>query len=230
SRATEKDLRGFLGGFGFQCDMALAPVGPFSGGEKARLALALLIFQKPNLLLLDEPTNHLDLDMRYALAHALQDYEGALVLVSHDRYLLRSVADEFWLVSGGAVESFDGDLDDYRRKLADSRRAAVSPSDPQNSALSRKDQRRQQAEKRSQLGPLRKALSQAEARLDTLSRSRQTLEEQLADPVLYESGEKDRLMALVAKKADVDRDVAAAELAWLEASEALEMAEREMAA
>ena len=230
-RATEKELRGFLGGFGFQGDMALAAAGPFSGGEKARLALALLIFQKPNLLLLDEPTNHLDLDMRHALGLALQDYEGALVLVSHDRYLLRSVTDDFWLVSAGGLQTFDGDLDDYRRQLAELRRTtSLATVGIDHGGLSRKDQRRQQAEKRTQLGPLRKALSQAESRLESLSRSKQDLETQLADPILYEAGEKDRLKSLLAQKVEIDRELDLAEQGWMEASEALEAAEREIAA
>src|SRR5690606_1540136 len=115
ARATEQELRGFLGGFGFSGDRVFEPVGPFSGGAKARLVLALVSYQRPNLLLLDEPTNHLDLEMRQALAVALQDYEAAVVLVSHDRHLLRAVADELVLVDQGRATPFDGDLDDYAR-------------------------------------------------------------------------------------------------------------------
>jgi ATP-binding cassette, subfamily F, member 3 len=117
-QATEQTLRSYLGGFGFAGDRALEPVAPLSGGEKARLVLALIIRQRPNLLLLDEPTNHLDLDMRQALAEALQEFDGALVLVSHDRHLLRVTSDDLWLVDGGAVRPFDGDLDDYPAWLA----------------------------------------------------------------------------------------------------------------
>lgn len=231
-RASEKELRGFLGGFDFQGDMALAPVAPFSGGEKARLALALLIFQRPNLLLLDEPTNHLDLEMRHALGVALQDYEGALVLVSHDRHLLRTVTDDFWLVGAGQVQAFDGDLDDYRRQLNELRRntASLGLDGASSGGPSRKDQRRQQAERRSQLGPLRKALSTAETRMESLSRARQELEAQLAAPGLYEPDQKERLKELLAAKATADRELEMAELAWLEAGEALEMAERDIPA
>ena len=118
----------------------MAPIGPFSGGERARLALALLIYQKPNLLLLDEPTNHLDLNARDALNLALQDYQGAMVLVSHDRYLLRTVADDFWLVADGNAKAFTGDLDDYRQWLSDRRALPEVSTDAK--AVSRKDQRR----------------------------------------------------------------------------------------
>lgn len=223
SKATERDLRGFLGGFGFQGDAALTPVAPFSGGEKARLALALLIYQRPNLLLLDEPTNHLDLDMRYALSRALQDFEGALVVVSHDRYLLRSVTDEFWLVADQHVGLFDGDLEDYRRTLG-AVRAAVSDDDAPGKGISRKDQRRQGAEKRQQLRPLQQTLNKVETRLDRLTQARQRIETQLADPALYDAENKERLQSLLIERAGIDRELADAESAWLEASEALEAA------
>jgi ATP-binding cassette subfamily F protein 3 len=226
SGATEKDLRGFLGGFGFQGGTALAPVGPFSGGEKARLALALLIYQKPNLLLLDEPTNHLDLDMRDALGLALQDYEGALVVVSHDRHLLRTVADAFWLVADRTVTPFEGDLDDYRRVLEAHRGAGSEDARSIGSAISRKDRRRQDAERRQQLHPLQQNIKKAEATLESLSQTRQHIESQLADPALYASDDKGRLQTLLLKKAELDREFTAAEMAWLEASEALDAAEK----
>jgi len=231
SRATERDLRGFLGGFGFHGDTALSPVKPFSGGEKARLALALLIFQRPNLLLLDEPTNHLDLEMRYALSRALQDFEGALVVVSHDRYLLRTVADVFWLVSDQGVCPFDGDLDDYRRVLS-ARRGSDDAEDGSASkpAPSRRDQRRQGAEKRQQLRPLQQTVRTAETALDKLTQARQHTEAQLADPVLYGEDGKERLQSLLQDKARIDRELADAETAWLEASEALDAAENMNAA
>src|SRR5690606_33962521 len=116
-QASEQDLRDYLGRFGFSGDQALTPVAPFSGGERSRLALALIVRRRPNLLLLDEPTNHLDLEMRHALTLALQEYEGAVVLVSHDRHLVRTTADELWLVAAGTVSPFEGDLDDYRTWL-----------------------------------------------------------------------------------------------------------------
>jgi len=117
-KATENDLRKYLGGFAFNNDMAIEPVAPLSGGEKARLVLALVVYQKPNLLLLDEPTNHLDLEMRHALTIAMQEYEGAMIIVSHDRHLLRTVTDTFLLVANGKVDEFDGSLDDYRQWLS----------------------------------------------------------------------------------------------------------------
>ncbi len=220
--ALERDLRNFLAGFGFCGDQALAAIGPFSGGERARLALALLIYQKPNLLLLDEPTNHLDLNARDALNLALQDYQGAMVLVSHDRYLLRTVADDFWLVADGNADAFAGDLDDYRQWLSD-RRARLEGS-TETKAVSRKDRRRLDAERRRTLKPLREALEQAEAVLEKLSSEKKRLEIQLADPALYESDSKAALHALLLEKAGIDRQLADAESAWLAASEALESA------
>jgi len=229
-QAAEKDLRDFLGGFGFGGDAALAEVAPFSGGEKARLVLALLVYQRPNLLLLDEPTNHLDLDMRHALSMALQDFEGALVVVSHDRYLLRTVADEFWLADGGRAVRFDGDLDDYRRVLGERKTGASSPTSAEVS-VSRKDQRRQEAERRQQLRPLREALQRAEAVLERLERERQRIEQALADSTLYASdGHNKTLQGLLREKADLARDLEVAEAAWLEAGEALEAAQQVSAA
>ena len=142
ARSTEQELRSFLGGFGFSGDRVFEPVGPFSGGEKARLVLALVSFRRPNLLLLDEPTNHLDLEMRQALAVALQDYEGAVVLVAHDRHLLRAVADELILVDAGRAAPFDGDLEDYARwfitSAAPTRAEETARSRPRNRRMSRR--------------------------------------------------------------------------------------------
>jgi len=226
-KALEKDLRNFLAGFGFCGDQALDPVAPFSGGERARLALALLIYQKPNLLLLDEPTNHLDLNARDALTLALQDYQGAMVIVSHDRYLLRTVADDFWLVADGMAEKFAGDLDDYRQWL--SNRRALSQAPAENKAiLSRKDQRRLEAERRRALRPFQQVLEHAETALEKLTAEKRRLEEQLSNPALYESDSKMALQALLLEKAEIDRQMADAEFAWLEASEALESASDEI--
>jgi ATP-binding cassette subfamily F protein 3 len=232
AKASDKDLRNFLGGFGFQGDRALDPVGPFSGGEKARLALALLVYQRPNLLLLDEPTNHLDLEMRFALSRALQDFEGALVVVSHDRYLLRTVADTFWYVGDGQIHAFEGDLDDYRKLLSERRNAASASPDggDKPATTSRKDQRRQDAERRQQLRPLQQALNRAEQKLLGVEAKRQELEAALADPMLYESESKPQLQALLREKAALEKDLQVAEAAWMEASEALEEAERQAAA
>ena len=231
-KATEKDLRNFLGGFDFQGETALSGIAPFSGGEKARLALALLIYQRPNLLLLDEPTNHLDLEMRYALSRALQDYEGALVVVSHDRYLLRTVADDFWWVSDGSLMHFEGDLDDYRRQLALKQAGGIESTQPEDEKLagSRKDQRRLSAERRQQLRPLQQKLNETEARLEHLQKQRQRIETQLADAALYEPQAKERLQAVLLEKASADREWSEAEHAWMDACEALEAAEKSLAA
>ncbi|WP_305910055.1 ATP-binding cassette domain-containing protein [Methylomarinum sp. Ch1-1] len=225
NQATEKDLRNFLGGFDFRGDKVNDPVGPFSGGEKARLVLALLVYQNPNLLLLDEPTNHLDLEMRHALSVALQEYEGAIVLVSHDRHLLRSVTDQLILVADGAAEPFDGDLDDYRNWLSERKREpdeAVTETQP---AVSRKDQRKQEAERRKRLKPLMDALKKAEQQVERYHRQQQQLEQQLADPTVYDDDNKERLKQLLAQKSDVDRDLEQAEADWMEAEEQLEQAE-----
>ena len=150
-RISEQEGRNFLGGFGFHGDRALEPVKPFSGGEKARLALALIVYQRPNLLLLDEPTNHLDLEMRQALVEALQEYEGAMLIVSHDRYLLRATCDSFWLVNAGRLDEFRGDLEDYRQWLAGrdvTDRATETDLNETLPALSRKEQKRLEAEQR----------------------------------------------------------------------------------
>ncbi len=224
--AREQALRDYLGGFGFIGDQALAPTGPFSGGEKSRLALALLVYRRPNLLLLDEPTNHLDLEMRQALATALQDFEGAMVLVSHDRHLLRVCCDRLLRVHDGGVDEFPLGLDDYPGWLAEQARrmqpATQADGKPSRSADSRKAQKRREAEQRRRVQPLRRKLDVAEARLNMLHTRQSELEEQLALPELYDNGNRERLKALLRNKADVDRDCEAAESDWLEAAEALE--------
>ena len=227
--AGEKDLRGFLGGFGFTGDMALQPVAPFSGGEKARLVLALLVYQNPNLLLLDEPTNHLDLEMRHALTLALQDYSGALVVVSHDRHLLRSVADELLLVIDGQVLPFDGDLLDYRTWLLERRNdsaASNSKKEAPHSATARKDQRRLDADRRARLQPLRAELARHEADLDRLSAEIVALETRLAHPDLYLDSGKARLKELLREQVHLKQALTAAEAAWLEVGEKLAQAEQ----
>ena len=157
-RAREQDLRDFLGGFDFRGEMADAAVGRFSGGEKSRLTLALIIWQRPNLLLLDEPTNHLDLEMRQALTMALQDFEGAMVLVSHDRHLLRASTDTLLLVADGACAPFDGDLDDYRDWLQARRRQAEERPAEAAPGPSRREQRRVEAQARDRLSAQRRPL------------------------------------------------------------------------
>jgi ATP-binding cassette subfamily F protein 3 len=236
ARETEQELRDFLASFGFRGDRVFEPVAPFSGGEKARLMLALVTYLRPNLLLLDEPTNHLDLEMRQALAVALQDYGGAVVLVSHDRHLLNTVADAFLVVHHGRIEPFDGDLEDYAAWLAGdasrvldgapavSNGAPPSAAAPTASALQRKQQKHQEAVRRNALTPLRAAVERSERALERLAEARAELERQLADPALYEPSAKARLQELLATRRTLAQQVAAAETAWLEASEQLERA------
>jgi ATP-binding cassette subfamily F protein 3 len=224
-RAAERDLRGFLGGFGFSGDAALGSVERFSGGEKARLVLALLVYQRPNVLLLDEPTNHLDLEMRHALTMALQDFGGAMVIVSHDRFLLRSVTDRWLLVADGKVQEYDGDLEEYRAWLSE-RRAREVPAadavDKTDSAQARKDRKRIEAERRQREQPLRKKIKELEARLEELTRRRAEIDTRLAGGDVYTSSSKDALKELLREQAQVAAEIAAVEEAWLEASEALQ--------
>jgi ATP-binding cassette subfamily F protein 3 len=223
--AREQDLRTFLGGFGFRGDDALAPVGPMSGGEKARLALALIVYLRPHLLLLDEPTNHLDLLMRGALTLALQSFEGALVLVSHDRSLLRSAVDEFWLVGDGRVQPFDGDLEDYAAWLV---AAAKSAEDAGARATgpSRKEQRRAAAVARHEAAALRRPMEaqvrKVEAEMAALEAAKRELETRLASPDLYAAGRKEELKASLVEQARVAGRLAELESAWLELQERLE--------
>jgi len=223
--AREQELRDFLGGFGFVGERVFEPVAPFSGGEKARLVLALLVWQRPNLLLLDEPTNHLDLEMRHALALALQDYEGALVVVSHDRYLLQSVTDRLVLVADGRAEPFDGDLDDYPAWLAARRQQAQRPPERDlATTANRRDQRRQDAKRRRQLQPLKNRVQTLERDVTRLSEELATVRAALADPGLYHGGDKERLTRLLKDQGRVQQQLDEVETAWLEASETYEAA------
>ncbi|WP_367026793.1 ATP-binding cassette domain-containing protein [Methylococcus sp. ANG] len=224
-KASEKDIRDFLGGFGFSGERTFEPVAGFSGGEKARLVLALIVYQRPNLLLLDEPTNHLDLEMRLALIRALQDFEGAAVLVSHDSYLLRAVADNFFLVADGRVTPFDGDLDDYRAWLRNRNSPESAAEGRRDAGSSRRETRRADAERRQQLRPLRLRLERAEAELERCSKRRDELEAQLADPGVYAEEAKDRLKLLLLDKAKAEESLVRAEAAWYAATEALEQAQ-----
>jgi len=223
-RAAERDLRGFVGGFGFSGDMALGSVERFSGGEKARLVLALLVYQRPNVLLLDEPTNHLDLEMRHALTMALQDFGGAMVIVSHDRFLLRSVTDRWLMVADGSVQEYDGDLEEYRAWLSERRARQVQVTevvDKPDSAQARKDRKRTDAERRQREQPLRKKIKELEARLESLTQRRAAIDAQLAGGDVYTSASKDALKELLRDQARVNGEIAEVEEAWLEASEAL---------
>ncbi len=224
-KAREQELRNFLGGFGFIGDQALMPTAPFSGGEKSRLVLAMLVYQRPNLLLLDEPTNHLDLEMRQALAMALQDFQGAMVLVSHDRHLLRVSCDQLLLVHGGSVGEFPGSLDDYPKWLADRDRveqAVFEKSSGEHTATARKERKRQEAELRKALEPLRKQVQKAEREMETLHARQSELELVLAQPEIYEDANRDQLKRLLAEKAEVDRFCGQAEERWMIASEEME--------
>lgn len=230
SNTPEKVLRGFLGGFGFQGNKALEPIAPFSGGEKSRLALALLIYQRPNLLLLDEPTNHLDLQARDALSVSLQSYDGALVIVSHDRYLLRTVTDQFQWVGDSTITSFTGDLEEYRKWLDERQVSDVSDyfekrsTTVSNALTNRKEQRRSEAERRKALQPLKQALQKAEVVLERCADEKSRLEKALLEPSLYETSAKTRLQGVLLAKGEAEKALLAAEAAWLEASEAFEIA------
>jgi ATP-binding cassette subfamily F protein 3 len=244
--AREQELRDYLGGFNFPGEMASSSIAPFSGGEKARLALALIIWQKPNLLLLDEPTNHLDLETRHALTMALAQFEGTLILVSHDRHLLRACTDQFMLVANHRLQPFDGDLDDYRDWLlqhaAQVREAARSAgaadaaktgsmgagtgNGATDGAANRKDLRRQEAEARQKLAQLRKPLqtriAKIEKEMEALNAEKATLDAFVADPASYEPATKAKLTDTIRRQADVLARLETLEAAWLEAQEELE--------
>ena len=224
-KASEQALRNYLGGFAFNGDMATAPVAPLSGGEKARLVLAMLVYQKPNLLLLDEPTNHLDLEMRHALSVALQEFEGALVVVSHDRHLLRTVTDTLLLVANGKVEPFDGDLDDYRQWIKEQNRQQANSGDTSTKEPTqdnRKQQRQSAAEQRKLTQPLRNKIKKCETQMDTLSKDKEKLEQQLADSELYSEKNKQKLKELLEQQITLRKKLAEAEEQWMMASEELE--------
>ena len=222
----EQKLRDYLGGFGFQGDKVTEETRRFSGGEKARLVLALIVWQRPNLLLLDEPTNHLDLDMRQALTEALIEFEGALVVVSHDRHLLRSTTDDLYLVHDRKVEPFDGDLEDYQQWLSDVQKQEnqtdEAPKENANSAQARKDQKRREAELRAQTQPLRKEIARLEKEMEKLNAQLAQAEEKLGDSELYDQSRKAELTACLQQQASAKSGLEECEMAWLEAQEQLE--------
>ena len=231
-QARESELRGWLGSYGFSGDSVFMHTAPFSGGEKSRLALALLAYQRPNLLLLDEPTNHLDLEMRQSLASALQDYEGAMVIVSHDRHLLRVATDTLLLVHGGRVEEFDGSLDDYPDWLAAEQRNAAAGTEAAagngaNSSAARKARKRQEAEKRRLLGPLRRRMQKWERGIESLQAEQSALDAKLGDESLYGNDSKAALADLLAARARNKQALEDAELAWLRACDELETMEEQ---
>jgi len=216
-KTREQELRDFLGGFNFHGDQATEPVGPMSGGEKSRLALALIVWQRPNLLLLDEPTNQLDLEMRHALTLGLQDYEGALVIVSHDRSLLRSTADELWLVDSAKVLEFDGDLEDYARRLR--AKEPIVPEGAAGSTVSRKQQKRLEAQERSrrfaQRKPLEARIQLAEQEIHALSAESQRLEKLIAATDMYGEARKEDLKRCLLEQAQTAKRLQSAEERWL---------------
>jgi ATP-binding cassette subfamily F protein 3 len=222
----EQEHRDFLGGFGFAGDAALATVGNFSGGEKARLALALLAWQRPNLLLLDEPTNHLDLDMREALVIALQEFEGAMVLVSHDRHLLASTVDEFWLVADGQVQVFDGDLDDYALWLKNRNQQQTATqtvsSDSNVPKVDKKQDRKEAAEQRERLRPLKQQVQKLEKEMEKLSTELATVEAILGEVSIYEADQKSKLQQALQQQGSLKSRLAEVEENWLMLSDELE--------
>jgi len=221
-RATTQEVRAQLARFGLDADRAGTKVGALSGGEKARLLLALATRDSPGLLILDEPTNHLDIDAREALVRALAAYSGAVVLISHDPHLIELVADRLWLVANGTVSPFEGDLDDYRALLAERSR----PQAGAQRGGARAEDRRARAEARAALAPLRRQVAEAERVITELAAERAALEARLADPRLYEGGGQAAEIARAnARLAAIARETAAAEEAWLEAQAALEAAE-----
>jgi ATP-binding cassette subfamily F protein 3 len=218
-RANPSQVRGQLARFGLDADRAETPIANLSGGEKARLLLALATRDAPQLLLLDEPTNHLDIDARDALVKALGDFEGAVLLITHDPHLVELVADRLWLVGDGTVRPYDGDMDDYRALLVERARPVAKPD-----TTTRRDDRRERAEARLAVAPLRKQAKDAEARLAKLTAERAKIEAKLADPALYAPGRVAEVTAANARLAAIRRESEAAEMEWLEAEEALEAA------
>ncbi len=229
-QAREQEIRDFLGGFDFKGDRAFEPITHFSGGEKARLALALIAWEKPNVLLLDEPTNHLDLEMRQALTMALQDFEGAVIVVSHDRHLLRNTVNEFLLVAQGKVEEFDGDLEDYYRWLAQQRaqasaeEKAAAAANSSEIKVDKKAQRQQSAAQRAQLKPLTNKLKNLEAQLEKLHKRQGEVENLLSDPSIYEEKNKAKMQELLAEQNKLAAQLEETEENWLMVSEEIEAA------
>ena len=219
----EQDMRDFLGGFGFGDAAATRGIAPLSGGEKTRLALAMLVLERPNLLLLDEPTNHLDLDMREALAVALQSFSGALVLVSHERHLLRLASDSLWLVADGRAAPFEGDVDDYAGWLAE-RHPDRAPDEPRPGAApaAPRERRRRLADERRRAAPLRREIEALEGRLGALNDERASIESILAGGEIYDEDERARLHALLVRRGKLDAEIATVESAWIEKSEQLD--------
>lgn len=222
----EQEHLNYLGGFDFKGDMARAPCANFSGGEKSRLALALLIWTRPNLLLLDEPTNHLDLEMRHALTLALQDYEGGVILVSHDRALLRATCDQFVLVADGQAKDFDGDLEDYSQWLNEQRLKEKQQAQPEiNGKSSKNDRAQNKAERQARIAerrPLIKELEQLEANISQWHADKRVYDERLNDGALYTTSDKSELQDILKNQAELNQKIETAEERWLTLHEQLE--------
>jgi ATP-binding cassette subfamily F protein 3 len=219
--AREQEILNFLGGFNFRGDAATSVIAPFSGGEKARLALAMVVWQRPNLLVLDEPTNHLDLDMRHAMEVALQTYEGALILVSHDRHMLRNTVEELLLVHDGRVEEYREDLEGYERWILSSYKQ-VDRAEPQPSDTSRKEKRQQAAAQRDKLRPLINQVKKTEAAMAEAEAEQAKLQTQLGDTDLYSAARRDDLADLLKREGELKIRAAELEDSWLEQQQILE--------
>jgi ATP-binding cassette subfamily F protein 3 len=222
--AREQDLRDYLGKFGFGGEQALAPVGPFSGGERSRLALALIVRRRPNLLLLDEPTNHLDLEMRHALTLALQQYEGAVMLVSHDRHMVRTTADELWLVAQGQVSPFDGDMDDYRAWLQ-SDKPPRSVDAPAGRKQARRERARRQDEAAARRRPLESEIRALEYEMDILGGETERIDRRLIEAASA-STVAGAIANLHKRRAEIAARVEAIEQRWYELHDALSTLEK----
>ena len=239
--AKEKDLRTFLGSFSFSGDKATQKVEDMSGGEQARLALAIVAYQKPNLLLLDEPTNHLDLDMREALSLALSTYKGALILVSHDRHLLEAIADKLWLIDDGNVSEFNGDLNDYQEFLNKKNREykeklnEKTQKQPNQNLVSEKakaqtyktkEQKKLEAQKRQSLRPLKLEIEKLEKQMEKIKKSLADIDTTLSDLELY-SKEPEKVEILSIERAKLSDELDECEIAWIEKQDELEQAMKE---
>jgi len=223
-KAREADLRNYLGQFGFSNDMALTKIQDFSGGEKSRLVLAMLIYQKPNLLLLDEPTNHLDLEMREALAEALQGFSGAMVIVSHDRHLLNSTCDQLLLVNQQAVSEFHLSLDEYPGWLSEHNQH-VNQSDASNTNnINNKERKRREAEQRQKTAPLRKRIKKLENDMEKITTQLAFITQQLSDNAIYTDSNKEKLQQLLFDKNKLEQSHDDAETEWLDINDELERA------
>ncbi|MDO5531391.1 ribosomal protection-like ABC-F family protein [Sutterella sp.] len=229
----EQELRDFLGTYRFSGDFATSPVRPMSGGEKARLALALIAWKKPNLLVLDEPTNHLDMETREALTMALSTYEGAVLLVSHDRHLLRAVTDELWLVHDGRREPFDGDLDDYAQLVLEHRRTTAAEAKaerlaakPTAPSANKSEARRLAAQERARIAqitkPLKAELAKVDREMNKLSERLKALDAELADPDFYTNADQEKVAAMLKEHGELGPQVEELEMRWLELSEEIE--------